>query len=94
MTYGVLVVRLHNAKSYWPGDLSPLGSSAPVVLFHAVRKLRSSRSGAWETRGIRVIYYAKVREGVLFMLKIGGKLQGTISGIKHPLARKRNARCW
>lgn len=38
-----------------------------------VRKLRWSGSGRGKRGGIRVIYYAKVREGVLFMLTIYAK---------------------
>lgn len=38
-----------------------------------VRKLRWSGSGRGKRGGIRVIYYAKVRDGVLFMLTIYAK---------------------
>lgn len=38
-----------------------------------VRKLRWSGSGRGKRGGIRVIYYAKVRAGVLFMLTIYAK---------------------
>jgi len=38
-----------------------------------VRKLRWSRPGRGKRGGVRVIYYAKVREGVLFMLTIYAK---------------------
>ncbi|NGZ11240.1 MAG: transcriptional regulator [Nitrospira sp. LK70] len=38
-----------------------------------VRKLRWSGSGRGKCGGIRVIYYAKVRDGVLFMLTIYAK---------------------
>jgi mRNA-degrading endonuclease RelE of RelBE toxin-antitoxin system len=38
-----------------------------------VRKLRWSGSGRGKRGGLRVIYYAKVREGVLFMLTIYAK---------------------
>ncbi len=38
-----------------------------------VRKLRWTGSGRGKRGGIRVIYYAKVREGVLFMLTIYAK---------------------
>jgi len=38
-----------------------------------VRKLRWSRSGHGKRGGVRVIYYAKVREGILFMLTIYAK---------------------
>ncbi|MBH0207026.1 MAG: transcriptional regulator [Nitrospira sp.] len=38
-----------------------------------VRKLRWSGSGRGKRGGIHVIYYAKVREGVLFMLTIYAK---------------------
>lgn len=38
-----------------------------------VRKLRWSGSSRGKRGGIRVIYYAKIREGVLFMLTIYAK---------------------
>jgi hypothetical protein len=38
-----------------------------------VRKLRWSQSGRGKRSGIRVIYYAKVRDGILFMLTIYAK---------------------
>lgn len=38
-----------------------------------VRKLRWSRSGCGKRGGVRVIYYAKVRDGVVFMLTIYAK---------------------
>lgn len=38
-----------------------------------VRKLRWSGSGRGKRGGIRVIYYAKVRDGVLFILTIYAK---------------------
>lgn len=38
-----------------------------------VRKLRWSGSGRGKRGGIRVIYYAKVRDGVLFMLTVYAK---------------------
>lgn len=38
-----------------------------------VRKLRWSGSGRGKRGGIRVIYYAKIRDGILFMLTIYAK---------------------
>ena len=38
-----------------------------------VRKLRWSQSGRGKRGGVRVIYYAKVRDGIVFMLTIYAK---------------------
>lgn len=51
-----------------------------------VRKMRWSQPGRGKRGGIRVIYYAKVRDGVVFMLTIYAKNE--VEDIPGPILRR------
>ncbi len=50
-----------------------IGENASSFSSGGVRKLRWSQSGRGKRGGVRVIYYAKVRDGIVFMLTIYAK---------------------